>query len=347
MKALVLEKDGELALHYRDIPPPLTDDALLIRIVACGICGSDIPRGFGGKAYHYPLVMGHEFSGQVAEDKRGSSFRKGDAVAVFPLLPCKTCSACQTGNYAQCTNYNYFGSRCDGGFEEYLYVPPFNLIPVPEHVDLLHASMTEPAAVALHGVRKLNVHAGDTGVVFGAGPIGNMAAQWLRIYGCRRVVLVDTEESKLEVARGMGFETVNARKSNAVEEVLRLTGGRGAEKLVEAAGVPVTFLQSIQAAARFGEIVFMGNLHGTFQIGEADFTGILRKELTIYGTWNSKLAPRGTDDWSTVLKYMDRELQVDPLISDTPALEDGSQIFDSIIHHRKVHHKVIFKIGAY
>ncbi len=344
---MVLEKDGELALNNRDTPAPLTEDSLLVRIVACGICGSDIPRGFGGKAYHYPLVMGHEFSGEVAEDRPGSPFRKGDPVAVFPLLPCKECAACQTGNYAQCTDYNYFGSRCDGGFEEYLYVPPFNLVPVPKHVDLLHASMTEPAAVALHGVRKLNVQAGDTGVVFGAGPIGNMAAQWLKVYGCRQVILVDTEASKLEVARAMGFETIDAKKTNAVEQIIRLTEGRGAEKVVEAAGVPVTFLQSIQVAARFGQIVFMGNLHGEFRIGESDFTSILRKELTIYGTWNSKLTPRGTDDWSTVLKYMDRELQVGPLISDTPALDEGPQIFDSIVHRKKAHHKVIFTIGAY
>ena len=89
----------------------------------------------------------------------------------------------------------------------------------------------------------------------------------------------------------------------------------------------------------------MGNIHGEFTIGEKDFSSILRRELTIYGTWNSKIVPRGQDDWSTVLRYMDRELNVAPLISDVVPLEEGPAVFDSIVHRKKFHNKVLFKVS--
>ncbi|RCH55348.1 galactitol-1-phosphate 5-dehydrogenase [Mucilaginibacter hurinus] len=345
MKALVLESDKILTVHDREMPQRIRPNDILIKVAACGVCGSDIPRGFQAGAYHYPLVMGHEFSGVVAEDKHPSNFTKGDKVAIFPLMPCNTCAPCQTGDYAQCLNYNYFGSRCDGGFSEYLFIPERNLFKIPEHVNILHAAMVEPAAVALHGVRKLNIKAGDTGLVFGAGPIGNMTAQWLRIHGCKKVIIADIDDKKLEIAADMGFEAINSKRKDAVKLTEELTDGRGADRVVEAVGMPATFLQAIQATARFGEVVFMGNIHGTFSIGEKDFSNILRKELTIYGTWNSKIVPVGTDDWTTVLKYMDRELEVGPLISDLPSLDEGQSIFNSIINKNKFHNKVIFKIA--
>lgn len=345
MKSLVLRNDKILTLENRKMPGAV-EDSVLIKVVACGVCGSDIPRGFGGKAYGYPLVMGHEFSGVVALDSLSGEFRAGDPVAVFPLVPCRQCVACQTGDYAQCEDYNYFGSRCDGGLSEYVYVPEFNLFRIPDHVDILHAAMTEPAAVALHGVRKIKISGGETGVVFGGGPIGNMTAQWLRIRGCERVIVIDVENRKLDVAAGMGFETINALEADPVGGIMELTDGKGASCVVEAVGLPATFLQAIQSARRFGQVVFMGNIQGDFTIGEKYFSDILRKELTIYGTWNSKIVPVGLDDWSTVLKYMDKEFQVAPLISDTPTLEEGPAIFESILAKDKFHNKVIFKVAS-
>ncbi len=345
MKALVLEADKRLILKEKAMPLDKGDNLILIKVVACGICGSDIPRGFAGGAYHYPLVMGHEFSGIIAERTDSGTFALGDRVAIFPLIPCRKCGPCQTGDFAQCVDYDYFGSRCDGGFEEYLRIPEANLFKIPPHVNILHAAMVEPAAVALHGVRKLHISAGDTGVVFGGGPIGNMTAQWLRIQGCREVIVVDIDERKLDIARNMGFQTVNALDTDPVQHILGLTDGNGAARVVEAVGLPMTFLQAIKVAARFGEVVFMGNIHGNFGIGEKDFSEILRKELIIYGTWNSKIVPKGSDDWTTVLQYMDKELQVGPLISDIPSLEEGPAIFDSILQQKNFHNKVIFKIS--
>ena len=345
MKALTLEENGKLIVEKRSMPARVTDDDILIRIAACGVCGSDIPRGFENGAYHHPLVMGHEFSGTVAEQKPGSDFHLDDRVVIFPLIPTdRTDKAYSTGDYAQCKEYDYFGSRRDGAFEEYLYVPEANLFKIPDHVNILHAAMTEPAAVALHGVRKLHIQAGDSALVIGGGPIGNITAQWLRIHGCDQVMVADIDERKLAIAADMGFAAINSRTSDLVTEVHRRTGGEGAQRVVEACGLPQTFLQAIQAVATFGEVVFMGNIHGEFAIGEKDFSNILRKELTIYGTWNSKVVPRGQDDWSTVLRYLDRELIVAPLISDVVSLDEGPAVFDSIVHRKKFHNKVIFKL---
>ncbi|MFW6217890.1 MAG: galactitol-1-phosphate 5-dehydrogenase [Verrucomicrobiota bacterium] len=348
MKALVLQADRQLVYTENHPLPSAPDErpATLIKVAACGICGSDIPRGFGGKAYFYPLVMGHEFSGIVEEPVPGGRFRQGDRVAVFPLIPknMETDPANQTGDYAQSAEYDYYGSRRDGAFSQYLRVPEWNLFPVPDEVDLLHASMTEPAAVALHGVRKMRMRAGSDAVVFGAGPIGNMAAQWLRIHGCSRVFVVDIEPRKLALAAEMGFVPVNAAEADPVEAIQAATGGRGVHCSVEACGLPLTFLQAVQCAGMFGEVVFMGNIAGEFKIGEKDFSKILRKELTIHGTWNSKITPVGIDDWTTVLKHLDRELVVAPLITDKPILSQGLEIFDDLVNRREYHNKVIFDV---
>lgn len=348
MKALVLEAD-KLLTYKEDYPLPTAPDeraAALVKVAACGICGSDIPRGFGGKAYFYPLVMGHEFSGIIEEPVPKGRFKQGDRVAVFPLIPknMDTDPANQTGNYAQSREYDYYGSRRDGAYCEYLRIPEWNLFPIPDSVDLIHASMTEPAAVALHGVRKMQVQAGGDAVVFGAGPIGNMAAQWLHIHGCSRVFVVDVESRKLALADEMGFVPVNAREADPVQTILDATDGSGVRYSIEACGLPVTFLQAVQVAGMFAEVVFMGNIAGEFIIGEKDFSNILRKELTIHGTWNSKITPVGIDDWSTVLKHLDRDLVVAPLITDKLPLSEGPSIFDDLVNRRNYHNKVIFDV---
>jgi L-iditol 2-dehydrogenase/galactitol-1-phosphate 5-dehydrogenase len=349
MKALVLQANQQLVFR-ENYPVPAAPDqrpAALIRIAACGICGSDLPRAFAAKAYQYPLVMGHEFSGVVEEPVPGGSFACGDRVAVFPLIPknIDTDPACQTGDYAQAREYDYYGSRRDGAFGQYLRVPEWNLIKVPDSVNLLHAAMTEPAAVALHGVRKMRVQAGDDAAVFGAGPVGNMAAQWLRICGCSRVFVVDVEPAKLQLAGEMGLLPINALAGDPVQQILDSTAGQGVQRCIEACGLPVTFLQATKVASRFGQVVFMGNITGEFRIGEKDFSSILRRELSIFGTWNSKVAPTGTDDWRTVLKHLDRDLIVAPLISDKLPLSEGVAVFADLHQRKNPHNKVIFNIS--
>lgn len=329
MKALVLLADRTLAYTDLPDPPEPEGDWVRVKVAYAGVCGSDLPRAFGGKSYRYPLVMGHEFSAVVERPGPESRLSPGDRVAVFPLLPCRRCRPCQTGEFAQCESYDYFGSRRDGGFAEYLNVPQDNLFLVPPGVSLLEAAMTEPAAVALHGVRKLRLVPGDRAAVFGAGPIGNLAAQWLRIRGCGEVIVVDIDARKLAAAAAMGFTAVDAGREDPVEAVRRRTDG-GAAAVVEAVGLPLTFRQALQAAGRFAEVLFLGNLAGELSIGDKDFSQILRRELVIYGTWNSRMVPRGRDDWSVTLAHMDGRLRIAPLIGLTPPLADGPEIFQRL-----------------
>ncbi len=247
MKALVLEQDGELVYRDVQLPPRPSPDAALIRVLASGICSSDLGRGFGGKAYHYPLIMGHEFAGIVEEPPTTgaeSSFRRGDLVAVFPLIACGQCPACQTGDLAQCKSYDYFGSRRDGAFAERVWVPAQNLFPVPEHVNARHAAMTEPCAVALHAVSRMHISADASAAVIGAGPIGNMAAQWLRALGCGKVIVTDIDERKLAIAGDMGIVSVHAGATETVEAVYSHTKGQGADCVVEDCGMPKTCLKA-------------------------------------------------------------------------------------------------------
>ncbi|MBI4976745.1 MAG: galactitol-1-phosphate 5-dehydrogenase [Spirochaetes bacterium] len=342
MKALVLHSDK--SLKYGDIDLQSHDGWIRVRVTYSGICGSDIERGFHGKAYHYPLVMGHEFAG-VAETG-GIRVKAGDRVAVFPLIPCGTCAACETGNYALCKNYNYLGSRCDGGFAEYVYAPEENLIAIPDYVKSEHAAMTEPCAVALHGVNKFHITPGDIGCVYGGGPIGNIAAQWLRVRGCGTVIVVEIDERKLAIARQMGFAAVNPKDGDPVTAIQSVTGGRLADHVVEACGFPETFLNAVRSAGDFGEVLFMGNIKGTFGIPEAEFTKILRKELTIFGTWNSKVTPAGHNDWTAALSFMGRGIDCAPLISHIAALRDGAAMFDTIVGKKEFVNKAIFRIHA-
>jgi L-iditol 2-dehydrogenase/galactitol-1-phosphate 5-dehydrogenase len=362
MKALVLRSDKVLEVSDVPLPEPLGPDSLLIRIAHAGICNSDIHRGFGGGAYHYPLIMGHEFSGVVERTAAGSRYSEGDRVAVYPLLPCRCCPPCQTGDYAQCLDYDYFGSRRHGGFAEYLYVPEANLLPVPENVPLLHASLTEPCAVALHGASHLDVQPGRSAAVFGGGPIGNMAAQWLALRGASPVFVVDVDPRKLELARSMGLEPVPAAGNSQggahgslgapvdpVRAILEATGGLGADCVLEAVGLPLTFLQALRCAARFGQVVFLGNIHGKLELGEQDVSSILRRELRIQGTWNSRFHPAGHNDWTTVLEFMARErsLRIAELISHTPSLEEGPEIFRLLASGQLGHYgKIVFRVSG-
>jgi L-iditol 2-dehydrogenase len=341
MKALVLE--GERKLVYRTVPDPAprSERDILVEVKFTGICGSDLPRAYHGKAYHYPLVMGHEFSGLVREAPATSAYAVGDRVVAFPLLACKRCGPCQTGDYAQCENYDYLGSRRDGGFAELVWVPEENLFRVPDRVDLLSAAMTEPCAVALHGVERLQVQAGMRALVIGGGPIGLMVAQWLRVKGCRPVTVADIDPAKLELAGRLGFAVVDSKKTDLVDET-RAVGG--ADCVVEACGLPATFLQAVNCAGRFGQVVFMGNIAGDFVVPEKDFSRILRNEIRIAGTWNSKITPKGRDEWTRVLDSLDDRIDVKSLISHRPPLSAGADIFDRMAGRTEWFSKVVFTI---
>ncbi|MBX7233880.1 MAG: galactitol-1-phosphate 5-dehydrogenase [Caldilineales bacterium] len=318
MQAQVLHAVGDM--RYQRIPRPQPGPGqVLVRVAFCGICGSDLPRTFVKGAYRFPIVIGHEFAGTVAEPGPVvSGLAEGDPVAVFPLLWCGVCPACEQGKYAQCLNYGYLGSRNDGALAEFVLAPARNLLPVPDGVSLAAAAMTEPAAVALHALRRAGPLLGQTIAIFGAGPIGLMAAQWARLMGAGKVLVFDIVPQKLALARELGFdEAFHSRAVEAVRQVEEETGGQGAHVCIEAAGAPAATLQALTAARRGGRVVLLGNPSGDVTLPAGLISQFLRRELALLGTWNSDFSAAGNDDdWRAVLAAMaSGSLDLEPLIT--------------------------------
>ena len=307
-------------MRYEAIPRPEPGRGeVLVRIAFCGVCGSDIPRTFVKGTYHFPTVIGHEFSGTVeACGPEVEDLAAGDPVVVFPLIWCGRCSACEQGKYVQCLDYDYLGSRSDGAMAESVIAPQQNLVRVPEGVSLAEAAMTEPAAVALHAVRRGGELAGQTTAIFGAGPIGLMAAQWARTMGAGQVILFDIVPEKLRMARALGFTLAfDSRANDPVETVESLTGGDGAHLSLEGAGVPQTCVQALASARRGGRVVLLGNPSADVTLPAGLISQLMRREVNIYGTWNSAYSVAGNDDdWQTVLQGMaGGQLELEPLIT--------------------------------
>jgi L-iditol 2-dehydrogenase/galactitol-1-phosphate 5-dehydrogenase len=346
VKAAVVEAPNRIVWTDVPTPEPVGPRPVLVRIGGVGVCGSDVLRYAHGTAYHYPIVLGHEFSGVVEAVPEGSELRPGDKVAVFPLLPRPEDPLTQVGEWALGEGYDYFGSRRDGGMQELLWVPEANLVRVPQHVPLLHAAIVEPAAVALHAVRKLEVPAAGVALVVGAGPIGALAAQWLRILGWDRVLVADVDERKRAVMVELGFEVVDPAAQDTVAAVKELTGGRGVDAAVEASGLPITFLQCLDAAAARGQVLVLGDLKGDVTISRTQISSLIRRELVVLGTWNSKITPAGRSEWNTVVAHVaDGSLAVAPLLSSAPDLADADAVLGAIARRETWSNKVVFAVS--
>jgi len=344
MQALVLHAVGDA--RFESIPRPQVDaDRVLVRIGFCGVCGSDIPRVFVKGTYSFPTVCGHEFAGVVeACGPDVTDLEPGTRVAVFPLLWCGRCLPCEQGKYVQCTDYDYLGSRSNGGFAEYVAAPRRNLLIVPENVSLEEAAMTEPAAVALHAVKQGGgCTPGETVVVLGAGPIGVMVAQWARAMGASRVMLFDLVAEKLELARQLGFSDVyNSREVDPVATVQAATEGQGAHLALDAAGVPPTLLQALEATRRGGRVVLLGNPSGDVTLPVPLISQLLRREIRISGTWNSTYSVHGDDDWRATLEAMSTgAINLRPLVTHRVSLEQSFEALRMMEQGREFFSKVL------
>jgi L-iditol 2-dehydrogenase len=307
MMACNLHAVGDL--RYEEVPvPKMEKDEVLLKVKAAGICGSDIPRVFEKGTYHFPTIPGHEFSGEIVEVNPGDEALVGKIAAVFPLLPCRKCGPCQTGEYPQCENYDYYGSRRDGAFAEYIAVKKWNLIFVPESVPPEYAAMCEPCAVAIHALSQAGIGLGDTVAIFGAGTIGLLAAQVARGWGAANVVLADVDQAKLDFAKGLGFShVINSKNADPAEYVKSVSGGRGADVCLEAAGVAATAEGCLKAAKTFGKVVLMGNPAKNMDLSQKAYWEILRKQLTLKGTWNSSYND-AHNDWRLAVQCMEKNI---------------------------------------
>lgn len=311
MKAYVLHGIGEL--RYEDRPlPEIRPGWALVKVLAAGICSSDIPRIFEKGTYHFPTIPGHEFSGQVEKAANESDGKwVGKRVGVFPLIPCKKCPSCQKGQYETCTNYDYIGSRRDGGFAEYVAVPVWNLVELPESVSGLQGALLEPAAVALHAVKRAEIFPGASVCVVGTGAIGLLAGQWAKLLGAGRVAVKGRNESKKQIVQQC-----------ALEYQTEFRAGEEFDRVIEAVGSARALEESLTLTAPGGVLVLMGNPDGPRALSQDLYWRILRKQLTLIGTWNSSYG--GADsDWEDTLRALaDGRLKTDGIVTRVFGAED-------------------------
>jgi len=329
MRAAVLYSPGDVRLEEVAKPTP-KDDEVLLRVAAVGVCGSDLPRMLIKGAHKMPLICGHEFSGHIeALGANVQGFEMGDLVTVAPLIPQAGCDQYATGNFSRCRNYDYFGSRRDGAYAEWVCSPVGNLLKVPEGCDPRAAAMVDPASIALHAIWKAGgVKMGARGAVIGTGPIGLFAIQWMRLMGASEVVAIDVSEEKLELARQAGA-THSFLSGTDLPATLQ------ADIIVEAAGHPGSINAAIKLAAPGGHIVFIGIPVGEVPIDNATFQHFLRQEISLHGSWNSFGAPFPGPQWEvTLAKLASGELKWEFMISHELELEELPAIFDRLKNDR-------------
>ena len=339
MKALVLEQIGKL--EYKDVARPVPGNGeVLVKVMAAGICGSDIPRAYKDGAHAMPLIIGHEFSGVVdSVGENVSSGLVGKRVGVFPLIPCKTCGPCQGKHYEMCRNYGYLGSRRDGGFAEYVTVPEWNLIELPDNVSFEAAAMTEPMAVAVHAIRqcKLENNRPEDGLsiaVCGLGTIGTLLVMFLLEAGYRNLLVIGNKDFQKKTMEDLGVpadDYCDSRKEDAHDFIMKHTGGAGADVFFECVGSNEVASLAVDSAAPSGHICFVGNPHSDMTFEKAVYWKILRNQLTINGTWNSSYlgAKESGDDWHYVLDRLSSgSIKPDKLITQRYTLEDIHRGFE-------------------
>lgn len=289
MKAYRLHAVNDLRYENVDIPSLTDDDWCILKVHAAGICSSDIPRIFTKGTYHFPTIPGHEFAGEVYSvnnDKYKSLV--GKRCGVFPLIPCRHCEQCQKKNYEMCAHYDYLGSRRDGGFAEYVAVPRWNLIELPTMVSYEQAAMLEPLSVALHAIKRGGVTSGQKVAIVGTGMIGISAGLWAKMKGASNVKIIGRSEGKRTLVESMGLDYINSSKDEMGDY----------DFVLEAVGSPSSISKAISIARPGSTVLLMGNPAGDIPLPQDTYWRILRKQLTVKGTWNSKYDGNNPSDWT-------------------------------------------------
>jgi len=335
MKAAVIFANEDI--RYADWPEPeVLPGTVKIKIRAAGICGSDIPRFASTGSYNHPKILGHEFSGIVetpAEDSK--LFKKGDPVAVLPIIPCGECENCATNGQSafHCKSYRFIGSRDDGGFAEYCAVPEKNLLRLPAINALKAGSLTEPMAVGLNVARKSGFRPGKTAIVFGSGPIGLVTGIWLKEFGANRVIMADIRQKNIETADSLGFETADLSKTD-INDIAKV------DYAFEAAGSGKALSNAIFLLKPEGVLTVVGRDTKDSVISLKDFETFMRKEIQLRGCWGYDV--RGeTDFLSDVIAK--RSQQLEGLISHIITIGNAKSVIDDMCAKNFEYCKVVIE----
>lgn len=303
MKAAVLL--ANMDMRYQECAmPELKPDSVVVRVAASGICGSDIPRFFNNGVHFYPIVLGHEFSGEVVETgKDVKRVKIGDRVSGAPLLPCMQCEDCQQGNYSLCKHYSFIGSRQQGSNAEYVVIPERNAIVFDKSIPFERGAMFEPSTVALHGVLQCDYKGGGTVAILGGGTIGLFTMQWARLLGAKQTVVFDISPERLSLAKRMGAELVlDTRESDFMDKAMDFTHG-GFDYVFETAGAAPTMKMSYALAKNKAHLCFIGTPHADLTFTPSEWENLNRKEFRMTGSWMSYSAPFPGKEWTMTAEY--------------------------------------------
>lgn len=314
MKSILLKQIGNISHCDVEKPVPKKGE-VLVKVKASGICGSDIKRVYKEGAHNMPLIIGHEFAGCVCETGEGvSDDWIGKRVAIFPLIPCKKCSQCIKHNYEMCEKYNYLGSRCNGGMAEYVCVPKWNLLEIPDSVSYEQAAMMEPMAVATHAMRRIKISEGDTVVVSGLGTIGMLLTMFLHDAKIKNLILLGNKDIQKNIAARIGIAKENfcdIREMDPYDFIMNRSEGKGADVFYECVGNNSSINMALKSIASSGRICFVGNPNSDILLDMNNYWKILRKQVTILGTWNSSYIGEenvndDADDWKYCVSRMEK-----------------------------------------
>ncbi|HMD37682.1 MAG TPA: galactitol-1-phosphate 5-dehydrogenase [Candidatus Acidoferrum sp.] len=344
MKALLLSEYKHLAVA--DLPEPTPGPGeVLVRVAACGICGSDV-HGYDGSSGRRipPIVMGHEAAGTIAGLGGGvNGFAMGDRVTFDSTVYCGACGNCRRGDVNLCDHRQVLGVSCGdyrraGAFAEYVAVPARILYRLPENISFAEAAMLEAVSVALHGVSLAEISAGSSALVLGAGMIGLLTVQALHAAGCSRIFVADLDSTRLNLARDAGATAVLSSEKDIVPEILQFTGGSGVDVVIEAVGRNETVKASIDNVRKGGTVVLVGNI-------SPEVTLPLQKVVTRQIRLQGSCASAG--EYPRAIELLaSGAIQVKPLISATAPLEDGPRWFERLHAREPNLMKVILTPGT-
>jgi L-iditol 2-dehydrogenase len=342
MNALLLREYNHLELI--DLPQPeIGANDLLIRVKACGICGSDV-HGYDGSTGRRipPLVMGHEAAGLVeAVGGAVTKFKVGDRVTFDSTVYCGECFFCLRGQQNLCDKRQVLGVSCgdyrrNGAFAEFVSVPERICYRLPDNVPFEHAALIEAISVAVHAVSLTPIALNETAVVVGSGMIGLLIIQSLKLTSCGRIIAIDVDDAKLKAAGQLGaHETINSRTEDAKARVLSLTGGRGADLALEAVGATDPIQTAIDCVRKGGVVTLVGNLSPKVQI---PLQAVVSRQLKLIGSCASN------GEYPTCIDLLARgAIQVEPMISARAPLSQGVEWFERLYSHEPNLMKVILQ----
>lgn len=345
MKAMLLSRYRQLEIA--DLPTPIPGPGeLLIRVAACGICGSDV-HGYDGSSGRRipPIVMGHEAAGRVAAiGAQVNGWREGDRVTFDSTISCGRCPYCARGEINLCDRRQVLGVscadyRCAGAFAEYVIVPQRIAYKLPDALTFSEAAMLEAVAVAIHAVSLSPIVRGTQALVLGAGMIGLLCLQALRAAGCSTVFIADVDPSRLRLAKEVGAtETLHATGDELVAEIFKRTKDAGVDLALEAVGIDATVRAAVNSVRKGGAITLVGNI-------TPEVTLPLQKAVTRQIRIQGSCASAG--EYPQAIQLLTSgAIRVKPLISAVAPLEDGPRWFERLYAREPNLMKVVLTPGS-